>query len=57
MSKIYCVLAKPVKTMHVVYINDHDPTIMLLMGMCMSLTKKPMKPMMVKPMSVAIAIC
>ena len=57
MSKIYCVLAKPVKTMHVVYINDHDPTMMLLMGMCMSLTKKPMKPMMVKPMSVAIAIC
>jgi len=29
---------------------------MLLMGMWMSLTKKPMKPMMAKPMAVATAI-
>jgi len=29
---------------------------MLLIGICMSLTKKPMKPMMAKPMAVATAI-
>jgi hypothetical protein len=29
---------------------------MLLMGMWMSLTKNPMKPMMAKPIAVAIAI-
>ena len=29
---------------------------MLLIGMWMSLTKKPMKPMMAKPIAVAIAI-
>lgn len=29
---------------------------MLLMGMWMSLTKKPMKPMMANPIAVAIAI-
>ncbi len=34
----------------------YDPTMMLFMGMWMSLTKKPMKPMMAKPMAVAIAI-
>ena len=34
----------------------HDPTMMLLMGMWMSFTKKPMKPMMAKPMAVATAI-
>lgn len=34
----------------------HDPTMMLLMGMWISLTKKPMKPIMQKPMAVAIAI-
>merc|ERR1719209_2312733 len=32
------------------------PTMMLLMGMWMSLTKNPMKPMMAKPIAVAIAI-
>lgn len=32
------------------------PTMMLLMGMKMSLTKKPMKPMMANPTDVAIAI-
>lgn len=34
----------------------YEPTMMLLIGMCISLTKKPMKPMMQKPMAVAIAI-
>ena len=34
----------------------YAPTIMLLMGMWMSLTKKPMKPMMPKPIAVAMAI-
>merc|ERR1719285_289589 len=34
----------------------YAPTIILLMGMWMSLTKKPMKPMMPKPMAVAMAI-
>lgn len=32
-----------------------DPTMMLLMGMKMSLTKKPMKPMTINPMAVLIA--
>lgn len=31
-------------------------TMMLLMGMWMSLTKKPMKPMMANPIAVAMAI-
>lgn len=31
-------------------------TMMLLMGMWMSLTKKPMNPMMANPIAVAIAI-
>ena len=31
-------------------------TMMLLMGMWMSLTKKPMNPMMANPMAVAMAI-
>lgn len=31
-------------------------TMMLLMGMWMSLTKKPMNPMMAKPIAVAMAI-
>lgn len=31
-------------------------TMMLLMGMWMSLTKNPMKPMMAKPIAVAMAI-
>ena len=34
----------------------YDPTMMLLMGMWMSLTKNPMKPIIAKPMAVAIAI-
>lgn len=34
----------------------YDPTIMLLIGMWMSLTKNPMKPMMQNPIAVAIAI-
>jgi len=32
------------------------PTMMLLMGMKISFTKKPMKPMMAKPIEVACAI-
>merc|ERR550532_3505593 len=35
---------------------SYDPTMMLLMGMWMSLTKNPMKPMMAKPIAVAMAI-
>lgn len=31
-------------------------TMMLLMGMCISLTKNPINPMMAKPMAVAMAI-
>jgi hypothetical protein len=31
-------------------------TMMLLIGMCISLTKKPMKPMMANPIAVAKAI-
>lgn len=34
----------------------YDPTIMLLIGMWMSFTKKPMNPMMQKPIAVAMAI-
>lgn len=34
----------------------YEPTMMLLMGMWISLTKKPMKPIMQKPIAVAIAI-
>ena len=41
--------------------NDDDKycfycTMMLLIGICISLTKKPMKPMRAKPIAVAIAI-
>ena len=36
--------------------EDYEPTMMLLIGMWMSLTKNPMKPMMAKPMAVAMAI-
>lgn len=32
------------------------PTMMLLIGMWMSFTKKPMKPMMANPIAVAMAI-
>lgn len=35
---------------------SYDPTMILLIGMWMSLTKNPMKPMIQKPMAVAIAI-
>ena len=35
---------------------SYAPTMMLLIGMWISLTKKPMKPMMQKPISVAMAI-
>lgn len=34
----------------------YEPTMMLLIGIWMSLTKKPMKPIIQKPMAVAIAI-
>lgn len=34
----------------------YEPTMMLLIGIWMSLTKNPMKPMIQKPMAVAIAI-
>ena len=34
----------------------YAPTMMLLMGMWMSLTKKPMKPIIAKPIAVANAI-
>lgn len=34
----------------------YDPTMMLLIGIWMSLTKNPIKPIMQKPMAVAIAI-
>ena len=37
-------------------LDDYAPTMMLLMGMWISLTKNPMKPMMAKPMAVATAI-
>ena len=40
----------------VVKSHPYDPTIMLLMGMWISLTKKPMKPMMANPIAVAMAI-
>lgn len=40
------------KRQHVIY----DPTMMLLMGMWINLTKNPMKPMMQNPIAVAIAI-
>ena len=36
--------------------SPKPPTTMLLMGMWMSLTKKPMKPMRPKPIAVAMAI-
>ena len=35
---------------------DYDPTMMLLMGIWMSFTKKPMNPMMANPIAVAMAI-
>ena len=34
----------------------YEPTMMLLMGIWINLTKKPMKPMIAKPMAVAMAI-
>jgi len=34
----------------------YDPTMILLMGMCISLTKKPIKPIIAKPIAVAMAI-
>jgi hypothetical protein len=37
-------------------LRRYAPTMMLLMGMWISFTKNPMKPMMAKPMAVAIAI-
>lgn len=36
--------------------SAYEPTMMLLMGMWISFTKKPIKPMMAKPMAVATAI-
>merc|ERR1712014_192510 len=38
------------------YFFFYAPTMMLLIGMWMSLTKKPMKPMIAKPIAVATAI-
>lgn len=37
-------------------LSIYDPTMILLIGIWMSLTKKPMNPMMQKPIAVAIAI-
>ena len=37
-------------------LRRYAPTMMLLMGMWISFTKNPMKPMMAKPIAVAIAI-
>ena len=34
----------------------YEPTMILLIGMCISLTKKTMKPIIANPMAVAIAI-
>ncbi len=34
----------------------YEPTMMLLMGIWISLTKKPINPIIAKPMAVAIAI-
>ncbi len=34
----------------------YEPTMMLLIGIWISLTKKPIKPIIAKPMAVAIAI-
>lgn len=36
--------------------SNYVPTMMLLMGMWINFTKKPMKPMMANPIAVAIAI-
>lgn len=36
--------------------NIYDPTMMLLIGMWISLTKNPMNPIMQKPIAVAMAI-
>lgn len=35
---------------------SYEPTMILLIGIWISLTKKPMKPIMQKPIAVAIAI-
>ncbi len=45
---------KKKKPMSVVFF--YEPTMMLLIGIWMSLTKKPIKPIMAKPIAVAIAI-
>lgn len=37
-------------------IKIYDPTMMLLIGMWINLTKKPMNPIIQKPIAVAIAI-
>jgi len=36
--------------------KSYDPTMILLIGMWISLTKKPMKPIMANPIAVAMAI-
>ena len=38
------------------FFTNYDPTMMLLMGMWINLTKNPMNPMIAKPMAVATAI-
>jgi len=38
------------------FLSFYEPTMMLLIGIWISLTKKPIKPMIAKPMAVAIAI-
>lgn len=38
------------------FLLSYDPTMILLIGMWISLTKKPIKPIIQKPMAVAIAI-
>lgn len=39
--------------LNVITVASYAPTKMLLMGMCTSLTTKPMTPMMMKPVAVA----